>query len=96
MSTFSASGLPLNSAVVSNVPFVFLGSVRNRMHEIFDSPKSPFFKSAISFPVDKIDEGELAAFLQNRFSTGDRRVSPEVARLIVEKADGIFQGLATA
>ena len=29
------------------------------------------------------------SFLQNRFRTGDRSVSPEIARLIVEKADGI-------
>ena len=74
---------------LSDIPFVFLGSVRNRMHEIFDSPKSPFFKSAISFPVDKIDEDELVAFLQDRFRAGDRRVPSEVARLIVEMADGI-------
>lgn len=74
---------------LADVPFVFLGSVRNRMHEIFDSPKSPFFKSAISFPVDKIDANDLASFLQERFRAGDRHVSTEVARLIVETADGI-------
>ena len=74
---------------LSAIPFVFLGSVRNRMHEIFDSPKSPFFKSAISFPVDKIDEHDLVTFLRNRFRVGNRSASSEVARLIVEAADGI-------
>ena len=37
-----------------DTPFVFLGSVRNRMRDIFDSPRSPFFKSAISFGVERI------------------------------------------
>lgn len=74
---------------LSDIPFVFLGSVRNRMHEIFDSPKSPFFKSAISFPVDRIDEYDLVSFLCNRFEVGDRIISPEIARMIVASADGI-------
>ena len=74
---------------LADVPFVFLGSVRNRMHEIFDSPKSPFFKSAIFFPVDKIDESDLLSFLQKRFRAGGRSIAPEVAQLIVSAADGI-------
>lgn len=74
---------------LSDIPFVFLGSVRNRMHEIFDSPKSPFFKSAISFPVDKIDTDDLVAFLTDRFRAGDRRISADVAKMIISAADGI-------
>ncbi len=35
----------------NKTPHVFLGSVSNLMHEIFDSPKSPFYKSATSFSL---------------------------------------------
>ena len=74
---------------LSDVPFVFLGSVRNRMHEVFDSPKSPFFKSAISFPVDKIETDDFVAFLTDRFRAGGRIVSADVAKTIIAVADGI-------
>ena len=74
---------------LDEVPFVFLGSVRNRMHAIFDSPKSPFFKSAISFGVEAIDEDDLAAFIVARFRFGNRFVDAAIARHIIQVADGI-------
>ena len=55
-----------------DTPFIFLGSVRNRMRDIFDSPKSPFFKSAISFGVERIDETAMTNFLIGRFKAGNR------------------------
>lgn len=74
---------------LSEVPFVFLGSVRNRMHEIFDSPRSPFFKSAIAFNVDKIASSEMAAFLAGRFAVGERKIANDVALSLIQLADGI-------
>lgn len=71
------------------IPFVFLGSIRNAMHTIFDSPKSPFFKSAISFDVDRIDRNDLCAFIVSRFAEGDRVLSPEMAERIIDSADGV-------
>ena len=53
-----------------DTPFIFLGSVRNRMRDIFDSPRSPFFKSAISFGVERIDETAMTDFLIRRFKVG--------------------------
>ena len=74
---------------LDEVPFVFLGSVRNRMHAIFDSPKSPFFKSAISFGVEAIDETDLAAFVVARFKAGNRIIDMDGARRMIQMADGI-------
>ena len=50
----------------NKTPHVFLGSVRNRMHEIFDSPKSPFYKSATSFSVGAIDADAFIRAIQGR------------------------------
>jgi len=71
------------------IPFVFLGSIRNSMHEIFDSPRSPFFKSAIGFDVDRIDTDDFSTFLMGRFERGERRISRENAGRLIEMADGI-------
>lgn len=68
---------------------VFLGSVRNRMHEIFDSPKSPFFKSATSFTVGVIDPCEFKRFLSERFKAARRKVSDAALDRILAISDGI-------
>ncbi len=72
-----------------DTPFVFLGSIRNRMHEIFDSPRSPFFKSAISFGIERIDEDDMARFLMNRFRVGGRNIDRNTVDQILRVADGI-------
>ena len=52
--------------------FVFSGSVRSDMVDIFTNPKSPFFKSAMTISVANIPDDEFAPFLIERFKTGKR------------------------
>ena len=73
----------------NKTPHVFLGSVRNRMHEIFDSPKSPFYKSATSFSVGAIAAGDFKRFLAERFKVARRKVSDPALDRILQIADGI-------
>lgn len=73
----------------NKTPHVFLGSVRNRMHEIFDSPKSPFYKSATSFTVGAIATDDFKRFLANRFKIARRMVSDAALDRILSIADGI-------
>ena len=72
-----------------DTPFIFLGSVRNRMRDIFDSPRSPFFKSAISFGVERIDETAMTDFLIGRFKAGNRSIDRETVGEILKAADHI-------
>ena len=52
--------------------FVFSGSVRSDMVDIFTNPRSPFFKSAMTISVASIPDDEFAPFLIDRFKTGKR------------------------
>ena len=72
-----------------DTPFIFLGSVRNRMRDIFDSPRSPFFKSAISFGVERIEESAMTDFLIGRFRAGNRSIDRETVGKILATADYI-------
>jgi hypothetical protein len=56
--------------------FVFCGSIRNRMEEIFTDEKSPFFNSAVRLQVGPLDRTLFQAFLSERFAEG-RRTVPE-------------------
>ena len=73
----------------NKTPHIFLGSVRNRMHEIFDSPKSPFYKSATSFSVGAIEAEGFKRFLSARFRLARRTASDAALDRIIAIADGI-------
>lgn len=63
--------------------FLFLGSVRNRMYELFTSPKSPFFKSALLLEVGLIPDDVFSAFVRHRFETGGRRISDHALEAVL-------------
>ena len=69
---------------LADTPFVFLGSARNDMLDIFLSPKSPFYKSATVFDVGTIDDAAFYDFIKKRFSTGRRQLPREEFDAILE------------
>lgn len=70
-------------------PYVFAGSIRNRMHEIFDDPESALFKSAIEVAVGPLDKDAFAVFLADKFATGKRKIPPETIVRIIELAENV-------
>jgi len=73
----------------SDVPYFFLGSIRNKMSDIFTNSRSPFFKSAILFDIPPITDAEFTAFLTQRFEAGRRHVSEDVIRRILELSNRV-------
>lgn len=70
----------------SNTAYVFLGSIRNRMTDIFWNPDSPFYHAAAALPVGGIPEADFLPFLQGRFATGKRVLKPEIFEEVVRLA----------
>lgn len=62
----------------NKIPYVFAGSMRNQMHDIFTNPDSPFFKSAIPIEVGTIEHNQFKKFLKNKFSLGRRTIDDDV------------------
>ena len=48
------------------ISYIFAGSIRNKMDDIFNRPDSAFFKSAISIEVGAIDRDQFISFLKNK------------------------------
>ena len=61
-----------------DVFYVYAGSDRPRLREIFFLEKSPFFKSAALLEVGSIDRKKFIPWLENRFATGQRTVDPRI------------------
>jgi len=72
-----------------DTPYVFLGSVRNRMTDIFWSPKSPFYHSAAALKVGNIDDDDFHRFLSGRFATGGRAFPRSLYNTIANMAHQI-------
>ena len=51
----------------SSTPYIVLGSVRNKMTDIFWNPDSPFYHSAASLPVGEIPEDDFYQFAASKF-----------------------------
>ena len=62
----------------SRTPYIFLGSVRHRMLDIFLDPSSPFYHGAAMLEVGGIAADDFYAFLRRRFASG-RRTFPRDA-----------------
>ena len=57
----------------SSTPYIFLGSVRHRMLDIFLDSRSPFYHGAALFDVGDIAADDFYEFLRRRFALGKRR-----------------------
>lgn len=51
-----------------NVSYIFMGSKRHILMQIFDNPSKPFYKSSKHFPLGKISEEDFGEFIFKRFS----------------------------
>ena len=72
-----------------DIPYVFAGSVRNQMGEIFTDPESAFFKSAIAVDVGPLDKEGFAGFLADKFALGKRVVDKDAMAKVIELAENV-------
>ena len=73
----------------SDIPYIFVGSIRHKMDAIFTHHDSPFFKSAIPLTVDPLPYEEFSKFLKKKFITGQRKIEDEVLERVFEIANNI-------
>lgn len=73
----------------TDIPYIFAGSVRNKMDEIFNHPDSPFFKSAITFNLGELNREIFGEFLQEKFRQGKRTVSLQLMDKVFEIAQDV-------
>ena len=71
------------------IAYIFAGSIRNQMDEIFINPDSPLFKSALPLTLQAIDENEFSKFIKNKFAQGNREIPDLLLTRIYSYCDGI-------
>lgn len=68
----------------NNVSFIFCGSRKHIMTDMFANSKSPFYSSTKFLNLDKIDRQEYACFITGLFGAGGKRISREAVDFILD------------
>lgn len=66
-----------------NISYIFAGSKRHLLMEMFSDPSRPFYKSVIHFPVPPMPHDELKEFIGRKMEATGIKISGEVLSWIV-------------
>ena len=72
----------------SNTSFIFSGSKRHTMSNMFNSPAKPFYQSAISMGLAPIPLDTYTEFTTRMFSERGKSIEAEVVHQVYEKYEG--------
>jgi len=67
-----------------HIPFIYIGSIRHKMEEIFTHHDSPFFKSAVLLNIGPLSFKEFSKFIKKKLTAGQRMVDDEILHKIFE------------
>lgn len=68
----------------SNVSYIFAGSKRSIMAELFENPDRPFYRSVKKFTIGAISRNELSSFMFERFSATGKNVAADLIDEILD------------
>ncbi|MBQ7443671.1 MAG: ATP-binding protein [Bacteroidaceae bacterium] len=72
-----------------NATFIFAGSKRHLMTEIFTSPARPFYQSVVIMNLQRISMTKYQDFAQRMFQRGGKNIEANVVKAVYEQFDGI-------
>ena len=72
----------------TNTTFLFCGSKRHLMTEIFLSPSRPFYQSVITMGLNPISEEKYTAFAQQLFKKNGKSIDREAVQQVYDRFDG--------
>ena len=72
-----------------NATFIFAGSQRHLMGEIFTSPSRPFYQSVLIMNLQPISIDKYVEFAQRQFAKYGKRIEPEVVMEVYNMFDAV-------
>ena len=73
----------------TNAQFIFSGSKRHMMSQMFNSPSKPFYQSAISMTLGTLPQDVYADFAVRLFEEGGKHLEREVAETVWKQNEGV-------
>lgn len=72
-----------------NAKFIYAGSQRHMMGEIFTSPSRPFYQSTAIMSLYPIDEPVYIDFIQRHFEENKKQIATDTIHTIYERFEGV-------
>ena len=69
---------------LKNIHFIFSGSNRHMMHEIFHDSKRPFFASTRIMSLSAISDDNYSRFIGEKFAESKRKISPGAISFVLD------------
>ncbi|MFH1654037.1 MAG: ATP-binding protein [Pseudomonadota bacterium] len=66
-----------------HISYIFMGSKRHLIYEMFSNPARPFYRSAKHFPLGKIASEEFTDFIHDRFSSTGKKIDDEIVSKVL-------------
>jgi len=66
-----------------DISYIFMGSKKHLIFDMFNNANRPFYKSAKPFPLGKISEKEFSDFIQHKFNGTRKSISDNLAKEII-------------
>jgi len=70
------------------VSYIFLGSKKSIMTNLFFDRSKPFYKSVKHIPIDKIDSGHWQQYIKDGFETNGKKIESKQIEMILEVSKG--------
>lgn len=70
------------------VSYIFLGSKKSIMTNLFFDKSKPFYRSVKHIPIDKIESVHWYTYIKNGFITSDKQIKKEQIDMILEVSKG--------
>ena len=67
-----------------NLTFIFCGSKKHIMTDIFANERKPFYSSTAFVPLGKISEERYAAFIRQLFGSGKQSITDEALQFVLD------------
>ena len=72
-----------------NAQFIFSGSQRSMMGEMFNNPSRPFYQSTSAMSLGCIPLEQYIRFAQGHFETADKRLHADVVTMVYQQFEGV-------
>ena len=74
-----------------DVPFIFSGSSKHMLENMFMSPGRPFYKSSELLYLDRIGEDDYRIFIKGKFSQGNMEIEDLLINKVMNCVDKRFE-----
>jgi uncharacterized protein len=70
-----------------HVSYIFVGSRKHLLRDIFSNPNRPFYRSGKTFPLGKINSEDFASFIRERFGSAKMAISDKAVNAVLEETE---------